>query len=372
MFRECDHGIFTAGGPQITQGSGGEVVVSVGERRPTLIGEGVRAGWSAPTPSDSGSGSTLDQQTIGNESVEVPADRRGRDVDPLGESRRRQRTGLQNQAGDEVARTTFVAHVTGSSEFHNTSMTYFPQRCWRGPADGGDGRDIDRGMLRPVLYRAMELTVSPTLRVVFRPEITGAEYVPRAGAVIIAGNHISFADEVFTPLAARRQVSYLAKAEYFTTPGARGRTTAAFMNAIGQVPVERGDMRAAAASVDLCVDLLREDRAFGIFPEGTRSPDARLYKFRTGVARIALRTGVPVVPVGLVGTHKVQPPGSRRWHRQPVGVHFGPALDFSGRAEDERSAKVLREITELIRHAVQDLSGQDYVDSYASTVKTIG
>jgi 1-acyl-sn-glycerol-3-phosphate acyltransferase len=220
-----------------------------------------------------------------------------------------------------------------------------------------------------VLYRAMELVISPVIRTMFRPEVTGADNVPRAGGVILAANHVSFSDEIFTPLAARRQVAYLAKAEYFTSPGARGWVMKTVMEGIGQVPVERGDMRAAAASVDVCVDILNQGRAFGIFPEGTRSPDGRLYKFRTGVARIALRTGVPVVPVGLVGTDKVQPTGSRKWHREPVAVRFGPPLDFSGRPEDERSAKVLREISEQIRRAVQDLSGQDYVDIYASTAK---
>ncbi|MEP6851671.1 MAG: lysophospholipid acyltransferase family protein [bacterium] len=223
-----------------------------------------------------------------------------------------------------------------------------------------------------MLYRALELTVSPTLRAVFRPEVTGRAFVPRSGPVIIAANHVSFADEIFTTLAARRQVAYLAKAEYFTTPGVRGLITKTVFEAIGQVPVERGDMRAAAASVDICVDLLAQHRAFGIFPEGTRSPDGRLHRFRTGVARIALRTGVPVVPVGLVGTERVQPPGTREWHREPVEVRFGSPLDFSGRPEDERSARVLREITETVRGAVQELSGQQYVGSYASVVKSGG
>ena len=226
-----------------------------------------------------------------------------------------------------------------------------------------------RRYVAAVLYRVLELTVSPTLRAVFQPEVSGQGHVPRTGAVIIAGNHVSFADEVFTPLAARRQVLYLAKAEYFTTPGVRGRVMAEFMGGMGQVPVERGDMRAAAASVDVCVDLLRAGHAFGIYPEGTRSPDGRLYRFRTGVARIALRTGVPVVPVGLVGTDDVLPPGARRWRRRPVAIRFGAPLDFSGRPEDERRARVLREVTETIRTAVQALSEQDYIDQYASVSK---
>ncbi len=222
-----------------------------------------------------------------------------------------------------------------------------------------------------MLYRVLELTVSPTLRVLHRPRVTGLEHVPRTGPVIIAGNHISFADEIFTPLAARRQVFYLAKSEYFTSPGLKGKAMAAFFGGIGQVPVDRTATRAAAASVEVCVGLLREGKAFGIYPEGTRSPDGRLYRFRTGVARIALRTGVPVVPVGLVGTDRVQPPGTRRWRVAPVGVHFGAPLVFAGRAADERSARQLRAVADTIREAVQELSAQEYVDTYASTAKAI-
>jgi 1-acyl-sn-glycerol-3-phosphate acyltransferase len=218
-----------------------------------------------------------------------------------------------------------------------------------------------------VLYRALELTLGPALRALYRPEVDGIEHVPASGAVIIAGNHISFADEIFTPLAARRQVFYFAKAEYFTTPGVRGRAMAALFNGLGQVPVERGDTRSAAGVIDIGVDVLREGRALGIYPEGTRSPDGRLHKFRTGVARVALRSGAPVLPVGIVGTREVQPPGSRRWHRAPVAVRFGAPLDFAGRAEDERSARALREITETVRESVQRLSGQEYVDAFAGS-----
>jgi len=218
-----------------------------------------------------------------------------------------------------------------------------------------------------VLYRALELTVAPALRAVYRPVVTGLANVPRTGPVIIAGNHVSFADEIFTPLAARRQVFYFAKAEYFNSPGLRGRAMGAFFHGLGQVSVERADMRSAAASIDIGVDVLREGQALGIYPEGTRSPDGRLHKFRTGVARVAIRSAAPVVPVGLVGTRAVQPPGGKRWHYAPVEVHFGTPLDFSGREADERSARKLRAITEEIRAAVQALTGQDYVDAYAGS-----
>ena len=249
-------------------------------------------------------------------------------------------------------------------------MTYF---C-AAPVSRGQGRRPQWATracasVRAVIYRALELTVAPVLRVVHRPEVTGLEHVPHTGPVIFAGNHISFADEVFTPLAARRQVHYLAKHEYFTTPGPKGRAMALFFGGLGLVPVDRDATVAAARSVGLCVDVLAQGKAFGIYPEGTRSPDGRLYKFRTGVARVALRSGAPVVPVGLVDTDRVQPAGVRAWHPHRVEVHFGAPLDFSGRTADERSARKLREITETVRAAVEALSGQEYVDRYASAVK---
>jgi 1-acyl-sn-glycerol-3-phosphate acyltransferase len=220
-----------------------------------------------------------------------------------------------------------------------------------------------------VLYRALEWTLAPALRAVYRPQVTGVERVPVAGPVILAANHESFADEFFIPLACRRQVFYFAKAEYFTTPGLRGRAMAAFFRGMGQVPVERGDMRSAAAVIDVGVQVLAQGRALGIFPEGTRSPDGRLYKFRTGVARLALRSGAAVVPVGLVGTRAVQPPGSRRWHRAPVEIHFGAPLRFGDLAAQERNTKVLREVTDTVRAEIQRLSGQEYVDAFGSAMK---
>jgi 1-acyl-sn-glycerol-3-phosphate acyltransferase len=210
------------------------------------------------------------------------------------------------------------------------------------------------------------------LRAYFRPEVSGQHNVPRTGPAILAANHLSACDEVFTPITAGRQVLYFAKAEYFTGPGIRGRLTAAMFREFGHVPVERSDPRAAASTLDTGAELLAEGRALGIFPEGTRSPDGRLHKFRTGVARLALRTGAPVIPVALIGTDRVLVQGDRWWHRVPVQVRYGEPLDFSGRAEQERSARVLREVTESIRMAVQELSGQDYVNAYGSSVKAAG
>ena len=221
-----------------------------------------------------------------------------------------------------------------------------------------------------MLYRAAELTVSPVLRAYFRPVASGQQYVPRAGSAIIAANHLSAADEVFTPITARRQVVYFAKSEYFDGPGLRGRLLAWVFTEFGLVPVDRTNPRAAASTIDVGTELLAAGKVLGIYPEGTRSPDGRLHKFRTGVARLALRSGAPVIPVGLVGTDRVLPAGEQRWRRAPVEVHYGPALDFSGRREDERSSRALREVTETIRAAVQQLSGQQYLDSYGSSVKS--
>lgn len=303
----------------------------------------------------------------------MPADSSGREIKLFGEVGSALRTLFQDDPGNGVTCAVRAAIDPPSArlDFHNTSMTYFPGACQVGSAWGTAGADMvgvrppGRYVLR-VLYRTLELTVAPVLRLAYRPEITGLEHVPRHGSVILAGNHISFSDEIFTPLAARRQVTYLAKAEYFDAPGLRGKAMAAFFNGLGHVPVDRESTRAAAASIEICVDVLAQGRAFGIFPEGTRSPDGQLYKFRTGVSRVALRTGAPVVPVGIIGTREVNPAGSKRWHRAPVAVHFGAPMYFGHRAEQERSSRALREVAETVRAAVQALSGQSYVDAYGN------
>jgi 1-acyl-sn-glycerol-3-phosphate acyltransferase len=218
---------------------------------------------------------------------------------------------------------------------------------------------------RPVLYRATELIAYPALRGYFRPQVTGQDLVPREGPAILAANHLSAADQVVTPICARRQVLYFAKAEYFNQPGLTSRVRAHVFRELGHIPVDRDDARAAAGTIAIGTDLLAGGSVLGIFPEGTRSPDGRLHKFRTGVARLALRSGAPVVPVGLVGTDAMLRPGSHRWRRAHVEVHFGAPLDFSGRPEDERSALALREVAEIVRRSVERLSGQVYVDRYA-------
>src|SRR4051794_2715932 len=144
----------------------------------------------------------------------------------------------------------------------------------------------------------------------------------------MAANHLSAADQVVTPISADRQVVYFAKAEYFVQPGVRGRVRARVFRELGHVPVDRDDTRAAAGTIATGVELLAAGRVLGIYPEGTRSKDGRLHRFRTGVARLALRSGAPVIPVGLIGTPAILRPGDKRWHRAPVAVHFGPPLDF--------------------------------------------
>ncbi len=179
-----------------------------------------------------------------------------------------------------------------------------------------------------MLYRAAELTVSPVLRAYFRPTVTGAQNVPRSGPAILAANHLSASDEVFTPITARRQVVYFAKAEYFSGIGVRGRLIAWVFTEFGLVPVDRDNPRAAASTIDVGAELLAAGKVLGIYPEGTRSPDGRMHKFRTGVARLALRTGAPVIPVGLVGTDRVLPAGQQRWRRVPIEVHYGSPLEL--------------------------------------------
>jgi 1-acyl-sn-glycerol-3-phosphate acyltransferase len=213
------------------------------------------------------------------------------------------------------------------------------------------------------------LLLGPLMRLACHPQVSGAEHLPQHGGAILASNHLAVADSFFLPLVIRRRVTFLAKREYFTTPGLRGWLKRRFFSATGQVPIDRSSGSAAQAALDTGVRLLAEGNLLGIYPEGTRSPDGRLYKGKTGVARMALRAGVPVIPVAMVGTDKVSPMGTRMWRPHPVEVRFGAPLDFSRYAGLAGDRFVERSMVDEIMYSLMDLSGQEYVDMYASSVK---
>jgi 1-acyl-sn-glycerol-3-phosphate acyltransferase len=211
--------------------------------------------------------------------------------------------------------------------------------------------------------------LGPLLRLVFRPKVVGAENIPATGGVVLASNHLAVADSFFLPLVVTRRVTFLAKREYFTGTGVKGRLKRWFFAGVGQVPIDRSSGAAAQAALDTGVRLLTEGYMLGIYPEGTRSPDGRLYKGKTGLARMVLQAGVPVVPVAMVGTDKANPIGSKMWRPYPIGIRIGAPLDFSrydGLAGDRF---VERSITDEIMYALMELSGQEYVDVYATKVK---
>ncbi|MER6844137.1 lysophospholipid acyltransferase family protein [Streptomyces platensis] len=221
-----------------------------------------------------------------------------------------------------------------------------------------------------MLYQVLKyLLLGPLLRLVFRPRIEGLEHVPEEGAAIIASNHLSVVDSFVMPAIVPRRVTFLAKVEYFTGPGLKGRLTAAFFRGVGQIPVDRSGGRAAQAALSSGLAVLRKGRLLGIYPEGTRSHDGRLYKGRTGVASMAVTAGVPVVPCAMIGTFEAQPTGRRLPRAMRITIRFGAPLDFSRYAglEDERIA--LRAVTDEIMYAILALSGQEYVDTYAGEAK---
>jgi 1-acyl-sn-glycerol-3-phosphate acyltransferase len=229
-----------------------------------------------------------------------------------------------------------------------------------------------------VLYGLLKRgLLGPALHVVFRPRALGIEFIPEAGPVLLVANHQSFSDSIFMPLLTPRPVKFLAKAEYFTGAGVRGRLSAGFFKGVGSVPIDRSGARAADAALRTALRLLEQDQIVGLYPEGTRSPDGRFYKGRTGVARIVLTAGCPVLPCAISGTEKVQPTGKVVPKVHPVTVTFGPPLDFSRYAgalweavrdtEDEHT--VLRAVTDEIMHTLMSMTGREYVDRYASDVK---
>ncbi|MFD5157819.1 lysophospholipid acyltransferase family protein [Streptomyces hawaiiensis] len=218
-------------------------------------------------------------------------------------------------------------------------------------------------------YLLKYVLLGPLLRLVFRPRIEGLEHVPAEGAAIIAGNHLSFSDHFLMPAILKRRITFLAKAEYFTGPGVKGRLTAFFFRSAGQIPVDRSGKDAGQAAIREGLGVLSKDELLGIYPEGTRSHDGRLYKGKVGVAVMALKAGVPVIPCAMIGTFEAQPPGKVIPNLHPVVIRFGEPLDFSRYEGMENEKAVLRAITDEIMYAILSLSGQEYVDRYAAVVK---
>ncbi|HET8561300.1 MAG TPA: lysophospholipid acyltransferase family protein, partial [Marmoricola sp.] len=192
---------------------------------------------------------------------------------------------------------------------------------------------------------------------------------PDHGPAILASNHLSYADWLFMPLTLPRRVTFVAKAEYFTTPGLKGWVQRKFFSGAGQVPIDRSGASAAEGALRAAKKILGQGELFGIYPEGTRSHDGRLYRGKTGVARLALETGVPVIPVAVVGTDKVAPPGKKFGRLTRPIVRFGKPLDFSRYEGMENDRFILRSITDEIMYEIMRLSGQEYVDIYASRAK---
>lgn len=218
-----------------------------------------------------------------------------------------------------------------------------------------------------VLSTVMTRVVSPFARMVYRPTVEGLENIPGTGPVILAANHLSFVDSMIIPIVVPRRVYFLAKAEYFEGTGVRGALSRWFFTGMGNIPVRRGQGRSARDSLDTVIKVLEDGEAFGIYPEGTRSLDGMLHRGRTGVARIALESGAPVVPIGLIGTDKVMAVGRRLPKIVPVTVRFGKPLDFSRYAGMQDSLPVLRSVTDQIVYNILELSGQDYVDNYQAS-----
>ena len=209
----------------------------------------------------------------------------------------------------------------------------------------------------------------PLLKLWFRPWTKGLENVPSEGPAILASNHLAVIDSFVLPLVLDRKVQFLGKSDYFTGRGLKGRLVAGFMRGVGTIPVDRGGGKASEAALNTGLRVLRDGGLFGIYPEGTRSPDGRLYRGKTGVARMALESGAPVIPVAMVGTDEAQQIGQVIPKSMPIGVLFGEPLDFSRYKGMENDRFVLRSVTDEITYAIMRLSEQEYVDVYAATAK---
>ncbi|GAB3859682.1 lysophospholipid acyltransferase family protein [Nocardioides maradonensis] len=230
---------------------------------------------------------------------------------------------------------------------------------------------MERHYSGPVYWFLKFVAIGPLLRLVFRPKTSGKRNVPRSGPVILASNHLSYMDWLFVPLVLPRMVRFVAKAEYFTGTGLKGWGQRFFFTSTGNIPIDRSGATAAEGALISAKGVLDEGGIFGIYPEGTRSHDGRLYRGKTGVARLALETGVPVVPVAVIGTDEIAPPGKKFGRIVRPTVKFGKPMDFSRYDGMENDRQVLRAITDEIMYEIMTLSGQEYVDTYAAEAKAL-
>lgn len=214
--------------------------------------------------------------------------------------------------------------------------------------------------------------MGPILAFLGRPKVEGLEYVPSSGPAILASNHLAVADSFFLPLVVRRRITFLAKSEYFTGKGPKGAFNRWFYTVSGQVPIDRTNADAAQAALETAQRILGEGKLLGMYPEGTRSPDGRLYKGKSGLARLALETGVPVIPVAMIGTDVVNPPGSKMWRFGQVTVRFGKPMDFTRFDGMAGNRFIERAVIDEVMYELMKLSGQEYVDVYAATLKKSG
>lgn len=215
-------------------------------------------------------------------------------------------------------------------------------------------------------YGILRAFLTPFLMILFRPKVKGLRHVPASGPLIIASNHLSFSDSIFMPLVVPRKVTFLAKSEYFTSPGPKGLLKKLTFIALGQVPVDRSGGRRSEAALITGLKVLAEGKCLGIYPEGTRSPDGRLYKGRTGIARLAIESGAPIIPVAMFNTEKIQPTGTVVPKVMRVKMIFGEPMYFDG---DSTDLQYLRDVTDQIMATIQEMSGQEYVDTYATKAK---
>jgi 1-acyl-sn-glycerol-3-phosphate acyltransferase len=229
-----------------------------------------------------------------------------------------------------------------------------------------------RGQGDQVLYWVLKnLVIGPWLRVLFRPWVEGRENLPDRGAAMLASNHLSFSDSFFLAVVLNRPLTYLAKSDYFTGRGVKGYFTKLFFNGVGQVPVDRSGGRSAESVVLTATRLLGDGALLGIYPEGTRSPNGTLYRGRTGAARMALEAKVPIVPVAMINTYEIQPPGVIKPRLRRVGIRVGKPLTFDRYEGLEDDRFILRSVTDEVMYELMTLSGQEYVDMYATRAKEL-